>query len=415
MLHKPDLLDHHHSDSSPEQASQTAPDWSVQSQLIHHGMERSGFGETAEALYLTSGYVYTSAEQAEARFKGDDQGYIYSRYGNPTVSLFEHRLAALEGTERCVAVASGMAAMHAALACRLSSGDHIVASKALFGSCLQIITGVLPRYGLSYTLVDGTDLSAWQTAITPRTKVFFCETPANPTLSLVDIQAVAQIARAAQITFVVDNAFASPVVQRAAPLGADVITYSATKHIDGQGRCLGGAVCCSEAFFSEYLQPYVRHTGPSLSPFNAWTLAKALETLDLRVSRMADSALLIAEFLEEHSAVDRVSYPGLPSHPQGEIAKKQMRNGGTLVAFQVQGGKADAFEVLNALRLIKISNNLGDSKSLVTHPATTTHRVLSEEDRWAVGISSSMVRLSVGLEAPQDLITDLDQALSRLG
>lgn len=394
----------------PNSDDQT-PEWSVQSQLIHNGMERSGFGETAEALYLTSGYVYDSAEQAEARFKGEDDGYIYSRYGNPTVSLFEQRLAALEGTERCVAVSSGMAAMHAALACRLQAGDHLVASKALFGSCLQVITTLLPRYGISYTLVDGTDRAAWESAITTHTKVFFCETPANPTLALVDVAAVAKIAKAAGITFVVDNAFASPAVQRATPLGADVITYSATKHIDGQGRCMGGAVCCSEQFYTDHLQDFVRHTGPSLSPFNAWTLAKALETLDLRVSRMADNALNIAEHLEGHDAIDRVSYPGLQSHPQREIASRQMRNGGTLVAFQVAGGKANAFKVLNALRLIRISNNLGDSKSLVTHPATTTHRVLSEEARWEVGISNNLIRLSVGLEDVGDLKTDLENAL----
>ena len=401
MLHKPDTV------AQPSE-------WSIQSQLIHDGLERSSFGETAEAMYLTSGYVYESAEQAEARFKGDDEGFIYSRYGNPTVSLFENRLAALEGTERCVAVASGMAAMHAALACQLSHGDHIVASKALFGSCLQVITHVLPRYGISFTLVDGTDLEAWQAAITPRTKVFFCETPANPTLALVDIAAVGQIAKAAGISFVVDNAFASPVVQRAAPLGADVITYSATKHIDGQGRCMGGAICCSEEFYTEHLQHYIRHTGPSLSPFNAWTLAKALETLDLRVSRMAENAQHVAEYLEGHSAVNRVCYPGLRSHTQREIAIRQMRNGGTLVAFQVEGGKANAFKMLNGLRLIRISNNLGDSKSLITHPATTTHRVLSEEDRWSVGISNCLVRLSVGLEDSEDLKTDLERALSTI-
>ena len=388
------------------------PEWSVQSQLVHQGLERSGFGETAEALYLTSGYVYQTAEQAEARFKGEDDGYIYSRYGNPTVSLFENRLAALEGTEVCVAVASGMAAMHAALACQLQAGDHIVASKALFGSCLQVITQLLPRYGISYSLVDGTDLAAWEAAITQRTKVFFCETPANPTLSLVDIEGVGKIAKAAGITFVVDNAFASPVVQRAAPLGADVITYSATKHIDGQGRCMGGAICCSEAFYKDHLQYFVRHTGPSLSPFNAWNLAKALETLDLRVSRMASNALAVAGYLEGHDAIHRVSYPGLQSHPHREIAERQMRNGGTLVAFQVKGGKTAAFKVLNALHLIRISNNLGDSKSLVTHPATTTHRVLTEEERWEIGISNCLIRLSVGLEDVEDLKTDLGHALS---
>ena len=393
-------------------SSQTPPlALSIQSQLVHQGLERSGFGETAEALYLTSGYVYDSAEQAEARFKGEDEGYIYSRYGNPTVSLFENRLAALEGTEVCFATASGMAAMHAALASQLRAGDHIVASRALFGSCLQVITNLLPRYGVSYTLVDGSNLSAWEAAITPSTRVFFCETPANPTLALVDIEAVGQIAKAAGLCFVVDNAFASPVVQRAAPLGADVITYSATKHIDGQGRCMGGAICCSQDFYDEHLQFYIRHTGPSLSPFNAWTLAKALETLDLRVSRMTDNARAVAQFLADHPNVNRVSYPGLESHDQYAIAQRQMRNGGTLVAFEVKGGKKAAFATLNRLRLIKISNNLGDSKSLITHPATTTHRVLSDDDRKQMGVTDSLVRLSLGLEQVEDVITDLDTAL----
>lgn len=384
---------------------------SVQSQLVHQGLDRSGFGETAEALYMTSGYVYDSAEQAEARFKGEDEGYIYSRYGNPTVSLFENRLAALEGTDVCVALSSGMAAMHAALACQLRAGDHIVASRALFGSCLQVITNLLPRYGVSFTLIDGGDLDAWEAAIKPNTKVFFCETPANPTLALVDIEAVGKIAKAAGLCFIVDNAFASPVVQRAAPLGADVVTYSATEHIDGQGRCMGGAVCCSQEFYDEHLQFYIRHTGPSLSPFNAWNLAKALETLDLRVSRMADNALAVAEFLSDHPNILRVNYPGLESHEHHDIAKKQMLNGGTLVAFQIKGGKANAFKTLNALQMIKISNNLGDSKSLITHPATTTHRVLSEEERWEIGITNCMVRLSLGLEKSDDLIADLDNAL----
>ena len=303
--------------------------------------------------------------------------------------------------------------MYAALACQLRAGDHIVASRALFGSCLQVITSLLPRHGITYTLVDGTDLSAWEAAVKPQTRVFFCETPANPTLALVDIAAVSAIARAAGVCFVVDNAFASPAVQRAAPQGADVVTYSATKHIDGQGRCLGGAVCCSEAFYEEHLQFFVRHTGPSLSPFNAWTLAKSLETLDLRVSQMARNAATIAGFLETHPGVERVSYPGLPSHPQHALAGQQMTSGGTLVAFQVRGCQPSAFRAINGLNLIRISNNLGDSKSMVTHPATTTHRVLSDEERWSVGITNNLVRLSVGLELAEDLITDLDQALNR--
>ena len=386
--------------------------WSVQTQLVHDGLDRSDFGETTEALYLTSGYVYDSAEQAADRFSGEDEGYIYSRYGNPTVSLFERRLAAIEGTERCAALSSGMAAMYAALASQLRAGDHIVASRALFGSCLQVITNLLPRYGITYTLIDGAELSAWSAAIQPQTRVFFCETPSNPMLELVDIGAVGEIARSAGICFVVDNAFASPAVQRAAPLGADVVTYSATKHIDGQGRCLGGAICCSEAFYQQHLQFYIRHTGPSLSPFNAWTLAKSLETLDIRVTQMARSAANVAAFLTEHPAVEHVSYPGLASHSHHAIARRQMINGGTLVSFQVRGGQNAAFRALNALGLIRISNNLGDSKSMVTHPATTTHRVLSDEQRWSVGITNSLVRLSVGLELDEDLMTDLDQALN---
>ena len=286
-----------------------------------------------------------------------------------------------------------------------------MASRALFRSSLQPITNLLPRYGVSFTLIDGGDLNAWEAAIKPNTKVFFCETPANPTLALVDIEVVGKIAKAAGLCFIVDNAFASPVVQRAAPLGADVVTYSATKHIDGQGRCMGGAVCCSQEFYDEHLQFYNRHTGPSLSPFNAWNLAKALETLDLRVSRMADNALAVAEFLSDHPNILRVNYPGLESHEHHDIAKKQMLNGGTLVAFQIKGGKANAFKTLNALQMIKISNNLGDSKSLITHPATTTHRVLSEEERWEIGITNCMVRLSLGLEKSDDLIADLDNAL----
>ena len=377
--------------------------------MVHDGLDRPLRGDRRSAV--PDFWRLREREQAADRFSGEDEGYIYSRYGNPTVSLFERRLAALEGTERCVALSSGMAAMYAALASQLRAGDHIVASRALFGSCLQVITNLLPRHGITYTLVDGTDLSAWEAAVKPQTRVFFCETPANPTLELVDIAAVGAIARAAGVCFVVDNAFASPAVQRAAPQGADVVTYSATKHIDGQGRCLGGAICCSEAFYEEHLQFFVRHTGPSLSPFNAWTLAKSLETLYLRVSQMARNAAAIASFLETHTGVERVSYPGLPSHPQNDLAGRQMNSGGTLVAFQVKGGQPAAFRAINALNLIRISNNLG--KSMVTHPATTTHRVLSDEERWSVGIANSLVRLSVGLELDEDLIADLDQALNR--
>ncbi len=384
--------------------------WQDETALIHGGIERSQYGETAEALYLTSGFVYESAEQAEARFKGEDSGYIYSRYGNPTVSLFEHRIAELEGTETCFATASGMAAVFSALACQLNAGDHIVASRVLFGSCLQVVTSILPRFGIEYTLVDGADLEAWQQAVKPNTKLFFCESPANPTLTLVDIVGVANIANSAGATFVVDNAFASPAVQNAKTLGADIVVYSATKHIDGQGRCLGGAICCTNDFFKEKLQPFVRHSGPAMSPFNAWVLAKSLETMSLRVDRMSASAASLAAALQQMPFVERVAYPGCPSHPQSELAQRQMKSGGSLLTFKVKGGKSETFAMMNKLNLIKISNNLGDSKSLITHPATTTHRTLAGEEREICGITENLLRLSVGLEASIDLITDIEQA-----
>ena len=391
----------------------------IAAQLIHGGIKRSHFGETSEALYLTSGFTYQNAEQAEARFRGDEDQegeYIYSRYGNPTVTLFEERLKLLEGAEVCVGTCSGMAAMAASLLCHLKSGDHVVASRVLFGSCMQVLTTYLPRWGIDCTLVDGPDLGAWEQAVEPgRTKALFCETPANPTLELVDIQGVGEIAKAAGALFIVDNAFSSPVVQRPMEFGADIVTYSATKHIDGQGRCMGGAILCSQAFYDEHLEHYIRHLGPSLSPFNAWTLAKALETLELRVTRMCENAQKVAEFLEAQSAVSRVLYPGLASHPQSEIASRQMRGGGSLLAFEVDGGKAKAFKVLNALELVLISNNLGDAKSLATHPATTTHRALGEEGRQLAGITDGMIRLSVGLEPAALLIQDLEQALAAAG
>lgn len=384
--------------------------WQDETALIHGGIERSQYGETAEALYLTSGFVYESAEQAEARFKGEDSGYIYSRYGNPTVSLFERRIADLEGTETCFATASGMAAVFSALACQLNAGDHIVASRVLFGSCLQVVTSILPRFGVEFTLVDGADLEAWQQAVKPNTKLFFCESPANPTLALVDIVGVAKIANSAGATFVVDNAFASPAVQNAKALGADVVVYSATKHIDGQGRCLGGAICCTNDFFKEKLQPFVRHAGPAMSPFNAWVLAKSLETISLRVDRMSESASALAAALQQMPFVETVTYTGCPSHPQSDLARRQMKSGGTMLTFKVKGGKAETFAMMNNLNLIKISNNLGDSKSLVTHPATTTHRTLAGEEREICGITDNLLRLSVGLEASIDLITDIEQA-----
>lgn len=388
---------------------------SPQTRLIHEGMTRSQFGETSEAIYLTSGFVYDTAEQAEARFRGDadEQGnYIYSRYGNPSVSLFEERLRLVEGTEVCVATGSGMSAMAASLLCHLTAGDHVVASNVLFGSCMQVLQTYLPRFGIETTLVDGGDLQAWSDAIRPgRTKAFFCETPANPTLALVDIAAVSTLAHQAGAWMIVDNAFASPVVQRPHELGADIVTYSATKHLDGQGRCMGGAVLCSQVFYDEHLEHYIRHLGPSISPYNAWSLAKSMETLDLRVSRMCENALAVAQALQALPKVSRVLYPGLACHPQHDIATRQMCNGGSLLAFDIKGGKSGAFDVLNRLALVLISNNLGDAKSLATHPATTTHRALGDDGRKQAGISDSMIRLSVGLEAVDDIIADLTQAL----
>ena len=389
---------------------------SPQTRLIHEGMARSQFGETSEAIYLTSGFVYNTAEQAEARFRGDEdeQGqYIYSRYGNPSVSLFEERLRLVERAEVCVATGSGMSAMAASLLCHLKAGDHVVASNVLFGSCMQVLQTYLPRFGIETTLVDGGDLQAWADAIRPgQTKALFCETPANPTLALVDIAAVSDLAHQAGAWMIVDNAFASPVVQQPYSLGADIVTYSATKHLDGQGRCMGGAILCSQAFYDEHLEHYIRHLGPSISPYNAWSLAKSMETLDLRVSRMCDNALTVAKALMSLPAVDRVLYPGLPDHPQHDIAAKQMLNGGSLLAFEVKGDKASAFEVLNQLSLVLISNNLGDAKSLATHPGTTTHRALGEDGRKQAGISDAMIRLSVGLEQVDDIVADLTQALS---
>ena len=382
-----------------------------QTRLIHEGSQRSHYGETAEPIYLTSGFVYDSAEQAEARFRGDEgeQGkFIYSRYGNPSIQVFEERLRLLEGAQACVATGSGMSAMAASLLCYLRAGDHVVASTVLFSSCLQILQTYLPRFGIDVTLVDGADLKAWEAAIRPgKTKVFFCETPANPTLALVDIAAVANIAHGVAALMIVDNAFACPIVQKPLDLGADVVTYSATKHMDGQGRCMGGAVLCAEEFYRDHLQPYHRHMGPHMSPFNAWSLAKSLETLDLRVTRMCENALQIAQTPEKSPRIRRVLYPGLKSHPQYDLAQRQMQSGGSLLAFEVEGGKQEAFALLNHLKLILISNNLGDSKSLATHPATTTHQTLGEDGRAAAHISDALIRLSVGLENSEDLIADL--------
>ena len=383
--------------------------------LVHGGAMRSQFEETSEALFLTQGYLYDSCAQAEARFKGDAPGFIYSRFSNPTVAMFEQRMALLEGAEAARATASGMAAVTAALMGQLKAGDHVVASRALFGSCLYVVEELLPRFGVATTLVEGSDLAAWTAAIRPNTKTAFLESPTNPTLDVVDIAAVADILHQAGATLVVDNAFASPMLQHPLALGADCVVYSATKHIDGQGRTLGGVILASEAFINTHVHNFLRQTGPCLSPFNAWVLLKSLETLPLRVSQMDRTAGRIADFLATHSNVARVVYPGRADHPQRAVAAKQMSGGGTLVAFEVVGGKAEAFAVADALTIIGISNNLGDAKSLVTHPETTTHQRLKPEQRAALGIGPGLLRLSVGLEDPDDLIEDLDQALGKLG
>ena len=379
--------------------------------LIHEGEARSGFGEMSEALYLTSGYAYDSMEAAEARFDGRDPGYIYSRFSNPSVATFEKRMIALEGAEAARATASGMAAVTAAMLCQLRAGDHVVSAKALFGSCRYVVEDLLPRFGVPSTLVDGADLEQWRAAVTPPTKVFFLETPTNPTLEVYDIAAIAEIAHAAGALLVVDNVFATPILQKPLKLGADVVVYSATKHIDGQGRMLGGIVLGSEKFVMDHLHTFMRQTGPSMSPFNAWVLAKGLETLSLRVERMQDSAGKIADFLAGHPKVTKLTYCGRPDHPQAELVKRQMAGGGTLATFVVEGGKAEAFRFGNALQIVKISNNLGDAKSILTHPATTTHQRLSPQDRADIGITDATLRLSVGLEHVDDLLDDVERAL----
>jgi O-succinylhomoserine sulfhydrylase len=385
--------------------------WRPATRLVHEGTLRSQFGETSEAIFLNSGYVYDSAEQAEARFKGDEEGFVYSRYANPTVAMFEQRMCALEGAPAARGTSSGMAAVAGSLMCHLKAGDHVVSARALFGSCRYIVEDLLPRYGIATTLIDGRDLAAWEQAVRPNTRAFFFETPTNPVLELVDIEGVSKIAKKAGALVVVDNVFATPLLQRPMPLGADIVVYSATKHIDGQGRCLGGVVLGSKEFIEEKLHNYLKHTGPSLSPFNAWVLLKGLETLPIRVERCCASAASIADFLAHHRKVARVLYPGRADHPQAALAKRQMAGGGPMVAFEVKGDKGAAFRAMNALQIFKISNNLGDAKSLTTHPATTTHQRLSPEARAELGIFDTSVRLSIGLEDPDDLMADLDQAL----
>jgi O-succinylhomoserine sulfhydrylase len=386
--------------------------WHQATALVHGGTLRSQFGETSEAIFLNSGYVYDSAEQAEARFKGDEEGFVYSRYANPTVAMFEARMCALEGAPAARGTASGMAAVAASLLCHLKAGDHVVSARALFGSCRYIVEDLLLRYGIETTLVDGRDLDAWVEAVKPNTRAFFFETPTNPVLELVDIEGVCAIAKKANALVVVDNVFATPLLQRPMQLGADIVVYSATKHIDGQGRCLGGVVLGSQEFIEEKLHNFLKHTGPSLSPFNAWVLLKGLETLTLRVERHGASAASIADFLGQRKEVERVYYPGRADHPQAALAKRQMAGGGPMVAFEVKGGKEATFRFMNALQIFKISNNLGDAKSLVTHPATTTHQRLAPEVRAELGIFDRSVRLSIGLEDVDDLMADLDQALA---
>lgn len=381
--------------------------------LVRGGLERTGFDETAEGLFLTSGYVYGSAAEAEAAFAGEHDRYIYSRYGNPTVSMFEERLRLIEGAEACMATSSGMAAVFASLASLVSAGDKVVGSRALFGSCHVILSEILPRLGAETVQVDGTSLDEWEQALAGGARAVFLETPSNPGLQIIDLAAVCEMAHAAGAVVIVDNVFASPILQKPLEFGADVVVYSATKHIDGQGRVLGGAVLCSQDFKSDYLMPFTRHTGPSLSPFNAWVLLKGLETLRLRVDAMAKSALTLAEQLEAHAKVRSVGYPMLASHPQFDLAKRQMSAGGTVLTIDVEN-KQNAFTFMDALQLFDISNNVGDSKSLATHPATTTHRRIGAEGRALVGIGDGMIRLSIGLEDPQDLYTDLDAALSQL-
>ena len=399
--------------TATEHATKARTDaWRQATRLVRGGTQRSEFGETCEALFMTSGYVYDNAEQAEARFKGEVGGYIYSRFGNPTVSMLEERMALLEGAEAARATATGMAAVNASILAQVRTGDHVVGAKALFGSCRYILDEILPRFGIEVTLVDGTDLDQWEAAVRKETVCAFLETPSNPGLEIIDLERVTEIVHSVGARLIVDNVFATPLLQQPLSYGADIVVYSATKHIDGQGRTMGGVVLSDQAFCDEELTPFLRHTGPSLSPFNAWILLKGLETLPLRLARHCEQALEVANFLHNRHGLERVLYPGLSSHPQYALAQAQMSGNGSIVAFDIVGGKERAFRFLNALTLIDISNNLGDSKSLITHPATTTHQRLAPEERAELGISDSMVRLSVGLEDVEDIKEDIAQALA---
>ncbi|HEY2032198.1 MAG TPA: O-succinylhomoserine sulfhydrylase, partial [Rhizomicrobium sp.] len=381
---------------------------------VRGGQTRTSFQETAEALFLTSGYAYETADEAEARFKGQSDGYQYTRFGNPTVTMFEQRMAALEGAPVARATASGMAAVTAVFLSALRSGDHVIGAKAMFGACRYVIEEILPRFGIANTLVDGDDVSQWAAAVKSTTKMLFLETPANPTLAIVDLKAVAKIADNAGASLVVDNAFATPALQRPMEFGAHIVVHSSTKYIDGQGRALGGVILCKPDFLKDHLQIFLRNTGPSISPFNAWLHLKSLETLDLRMRAHCENAAKVADFLATQKKVSRVLYPFRADHPQHDLARAQMSGGGGVVTFEAEGGKAGAFRLENALRLIDVSNNLGDTKSLITHPETTTHQRLSPEARLALGVTPGMVRLSVGLEDPDDLCEDLEQALKEV-
>ena len=379
--------------------------------LVRGGLTRSNFKETSEAIFLNSGFVYDSAEQAEAIFLGKKKGFQYSRYANPTVEMFEQRLALLDGSEACFATASGMAAVFGSMMCQLKAGDHVVSASALFGSCRYILNDILPKFGIEVSFIDGKNIKEWNKSIQKNTKIFFFESPSNPCLEIIDIKQVCNLAKKNKITTIVDNIFASPVLQQPVKFGADVVIYSGTKHIDGQGRAMGGAVCSTNKFKENILKPFLRHTGPCISPFNAWVLLKSLETIKIRVLSQSDNALQIASFLEKHKKIEQVYYPGLKSFPQYALAKKQQSAGGTMIAFKVKGRKKDAFKVINKLNIFDISNNLGDSKSLVTHPTTTTHKVLGEEARLSLGITPNLIRLSIGLEDINDLKEDLSNSL----
>jgi len=379
--------------------------------LVRGGLTRSNFKETSDTDELHSGFVYDSAEQAEAIFLGKKKGFQYSRYANPTVEMFERRLALLDGSEACFATASGMAAVFGSMMCQLKAGDHVVSASALFGSCRYILNDILPKFGIEVSFIDGKNIKEWNKSIQKNTKIFFFESPSNPCLEIIDIKQVCNLAKKNKITTIVDNIFASPVLQQPVKFGADVVVYSGTKHIDGQGRAMGGAVCSTNKFKENILIPFLRHTGPCISPFNAWVLLKSLETIKIRVLSQSNNALQIASFLEKHKKIEQVYYPSLKSFPQYALAKKQQSAGGTMIAFKVKGKKKDAFKVINKLSIFDISNNLGDSKSLVTHPTTTTHKVLGEEARLSLGITPNLIRLSIGLEDINDLKEDLSNSL----